>query len=688
MIEEVIGHAETLTPIALIGGGGIGKTAIALTVLHHDRIKKQFGDNRWFIRCDQFPTSCGHFLSQLSKVIGAGVENPEDLTPLRPFLSSRKMILILDNAESVLDPQGMNAQKIYAIVEELVQFKNMCICITSRISIVPPHCKRPIIPKLSMESACDIFYAICNNGSRSDVISDLLRQLDFHPLSITLLATTASQHVWNYNRLAKEWHTHHVQVLHTNFNGSLAATIEVSLTSPMFENLGPNGRDLLGVVAFYPQGINEENLSWLFPTIPNIRGIFDTFCILSLTYQGNGFITMLAPLRDYLCPQDPALSPSLCMTKECYFSRLSVEVSPDKPGFEEAKWIAMEDVNVEHLLNVFTTVDKDSTNVWSACSKFMEHLFWHKGRLVVLGQKVEQLADDNPSKPQCLLSLSRLFESVGNREECKRILVSTLELWRKQGDGLGVARVLRFLSDANRRLGLHEEGVQQAKEALGIYKQFDDKLGQAKVWHRLAWLFFDKEELTAAEEAASKAIEVCPAEGGQFLVCQCHRVLGKINGSRGKMKSAIGHFTEALSIASVLNWHEERFWAHHSLAELFSDHGRLSDADAHIKHAKLYATNDTYNMGRAMMMQALIWSGECRLEEAKVELLHAVDMLEKLGDPRELRICRRVLQMIEEAMNEKGKPSETLLPPTPVSAQGGAGVPLCSTQKKHAHVLV
>ena len=555
------------------------------------------------------------------------------------------MVIVLDDAESVLDPQVADAQKIYAMVEELCQFNNISTCITSRISTTPPDCKRLDVPTLAMDAAHDTFYQIYGSGDRSDPVNDILKQLAFHPLSITLLATVAYQNKWDANRLAREWERRRTSVLQTQHTNSLAATIELSLASPLFQELGPDGRALLGIVALFPQGIDENNLEWLFPTIPNRTDIFDKFCILSLTYRSNGFITMLAPLRDYLSPKDPGTSLLLCATKDHYFARLSVAISPRKPDFGETQWITSEDVNVEHLLDVFTTID-GSDLVWSACASFLKHLIWHKNRLTILKPKIEGLPDDCHFKLECFFLLSQLFATVGNPVERKRLLRRVLELWRAQGSGDQVA-----LSETDQLTGRLKEGIEQMKEEMELYEQLGITGAQAICFIRLASFLCSDERFDAAEEAAFRAIGLLPGKDEENLVCKSHRALGRIYRSKGEIEKSVHRYEVAIGIASPSDWHDDLFWLHYELAELFGGEDRLDDAQVHVERAKLHMGRNARLLGAAMEMQAAIWYGQHRLEEARTEALRAADTYDELGAVEYVECCRRLLETIEEALN-------------------------------------
>ena len=652
LVEEIVGFAERLTSVALIGVGGIGKTYIARNVLNNDRIKQRFGDDRRFIRCDKFPASLTHFLRRLSEVIGAGIKNPEDLTPLRPSLSSREMIIVLDNAESILDPRVADAQEIYEAVEELSNFSNISLCITSRISTIPPGCKSIEVPTLSMEPARDTFYHICEHFERSESVDDILERLAFHPLSIALLATVALHSKWSIDRVKTEWEERRTGVLETEHNRSLAATIELSLTSPMFRELGPDARGLLGVVAFFPQGIDENNFEWLFPTISNRATIFDKFCILSLTHRSNGFITMLAPLRDYLSPKNLTSSSLLCVAGESYFARLSVEVDPDKPGFEDTRWITSEDVNVEQLLDVSMSANASSESVCNACANFMQHIFWHKKRLVVFGPKVEALPDDHPSKPRCLSELSQLFRSVGDHTGNKRTLNVALRLWRRLGDGYRVVQSLMFLAYTNRVLSFHEEALSQAKEASEICERLNITSMQAHSLRCLAWMLRDDNQLDAAGEAASRAIDRFKENEDRYGACLTYRVLGTIYHRKGKIDEAISQFKTALEIASTCNFPRELFWNYYCLAEVFFDEERFDEAHTHVELAKSHWGGDSFNLGRGMQLQAEFLHKRGKSEEAKAEVLKAIEVYEGIGTTLDLEKSRGLLLDIQKELDE------------------------------------
>ena len=71
----------------------------------------------------------------------------------------------LGNAEPTLNAHGMNAQEMCAVAEELSQFGNIFPFVTSRISTIPPDCRRLDIPKLSMGVARDVFYRNTNTAN-------------------------------------------------------------------------------------------------------------------------------------------------------------------------------------------------------------------------------------------------------------------------------------------------------------------------------------------------------------------------------------------------------------------------------------------------------------------------------------------------------------------------------------------
>jgi len=252
-----------------------------------------------------------------------------------------------------------------------------------------------------------------------------------------------------------------------------------------------------------------------------------------------------------------------------------------------------------------------------------------------------------------------LLYLAGRFAECKSLLIHALELCRKREDDFGVVRTLRALSDANRLLGHFKEGIQQAKEVLEICERLDDIFEQGHCFRSLAGSLYCDDQLDAAETAASQAIDLLSGKGDQSLVCQCHRILGKIYHSRGEMEKAIDHFETTFKIASSFNWDDEQFWTHYALARVFLDKDRSDDAHAHIERAKPYMANVTYRLGRAMGLRGEVWYRQRRLKEAQSELLGAAQIFENLGATRELWDYGGLLRAVEEEIEELGATGES-----------------------------
>ena len=140
----------------------------------------------------------------------------------------------------------------------------------------------------------------------------------------------------------------------------------------MFVALGDDAREVLDIVVFFPQGVEEGKLEWVLPTVACIQDIMDTSRIFSLTRRTGSFVTMLAPLRDVLLPKDLLSAPLLLTPKAQYSARLALipntHVCCDL-GFSETQSVVSDDTSVEPLLNDFTSLDTESEDVLRAGSR-------------------------------------------------------------------------------------------------------------------------------------------------------------------------------------------------------------------------------------------------------------------------------------------------------------------------------
>jgi len=294
MMNNLLDLVEQFTSLSLFGAGGLGKSSIALTLLHNDRTKIRFGRNRYFIRCDDLTGSTEGPLAILSDAIGT--PRPTDVAQLRSHLGPSPLLLILDGADSILDPLAVRAAETVAIIEEIGRCQDVCLITTSRMDAEIPGFLPIEVPVLSEDGARDTFYSLCNIG-RSSAVNGLIARLDFHPLSINLLAGAVHEKDWDEATLLKAWDDDKTNVLETCHHQCLRDVVESSLHSPSIQGLGATVRDALEAIAVFSGGVKENRLNSMFPGISGIGDAVAVLCKFSLLYRKDGFVKMLSPFR-------------------------------------------------------------------------------------------------------------------------------------------------------------------------------------------------------------------------------------------------------------------------------------------------------------------------------------------------------------------------------------------------------
>ncbi|KAF8147099.1 P-loop containing nucleoside triphosphate hydrolase protein, partial [Mycena galopus ATCC 62051] len=289
--------------IAILGGGGMGKTSLARAVLHHPDTSRKF-EHRFFISAEPATSNI-----ELAALIGLhlGLNPGRDLTgPVVQYLARKpSCLLILDNLETAWEPIQSRGG-IEEFLSQLTGVEQLALIITMRGAERPLRVRwtrsflLPLKP-LSEDAARQTFMDITDNLYTAKAIDQLLRFTDNMPLAVNLIAHLTSLLSVGYDR-----------------KSNLDVSISLSLSSP---RLTIGSKELLSLLSILPDGLSDSELIQSNLLIPDILRCKATLLATALAYQDEKKrLRSLMPVREHIqqfSPPSHFLTQSLCTHFHC-----------------------------------------------------------------------------------------------------------------------------------------------------------------------------------------------------------------------------------------------------------------------------------------------------------------------------------------------------------------------------------
>ncbi|KAJ6570872.1 P-loop containing nucleoside triphosphate hydrolase protein, partial [Mycena vulgaris] len=304
--------SQEIPRIAILGGGGMGKTSLARAVLHHSEITARYEQHRVFVACDTTSSSI-----QLAALIGAhlSLKPGKDLTQpvFRYFSNSPPTLLVLDNLETIWEPTESRGE-VEKFLALLAGVDHLALIITMRGSERPANVQwshpflGPLKP-LTQDAARKSVIDIIDEGHSSEDIDKILHLADCMPLAINLIA-----HLVEYEGLSSvlnRWETERTSLLSQGHDkgSNLDLSISLSLQSPRLVSL-PHSRNLLSLLSMLPDGLSDVELLQSKLPIDNILACKAALLRTSLAYtDDHKRLKALVPIREYVNRTHPPMAP-------------------------------------------------------------------------------------------------------------------------------------------------------------------------------------------------------------------------------------------------------------------------------------------------------------------------------------------------------------------------------------------
>jgi tetratricopeptide (TPR) repeat protein len=630
----------------------MGKTSVALHVLHHPSVVARYKDRRYFVGCDAIgsPEALAALILQIVRVPSAAGDNIVTVLH-RALLSAPLTLLLLDNFETVWETNSRR-DSVVDLLQKVANTKNISLIITMRGTIPPSGIvwtRFGCLPRLSSRDAKRVFLAInpsLSDGGRGDeeCLDKLLEEMDYVPLAVQLLAQISIGFSSQY--MLKRWNQEKTAMLCTHEGPpgkleSIEVSISLSLTTLDIRS-NPATIQLLVILCQLPDGLHqwEERLPIISTGLQNIHHLVYLLRKTALIFLAGSSLKVLSPIRHFIHRYHNA-DPDSIQALENYFWDLvhTHAAVPMGPDFPRAKEILEPDMgNICSLIKCAAQIRPlpELVEIVLDVSRFQYFAIPSTEFLCDVMPLVKHVQTPT-QEAQMLQRLGNILRIQAKYTEASELLTEARIHFLNVGNVFDAAQCSLGLGDTFRMQAKYTEASEVLTEAQRQFLDIGHILGAAQCSRILGNILYMQSKYVEASETLTEARTQFFNIDYVLGAAQCSRCLGDILRMQAKYTEAYEILTEArqqlLNIGNVL----DAALCSQSLGVIFRMQDKYTEASVTLTEARrhflnigniLRAAQCSRSLGDILYMQSKYTEASEILTEARQQFLDIGNVLD------------------------------------------------------------
>jgi predicted ATPase/DNA-binding SARP family transcriptional activator len=653
-VTDVCGRLESDRLVTLTGPGGVGKTRLAVEAAR--RMAGAFPDGAWLVELAALDRAADQdgLAVAIMTVLDVRVGN-EPAAPvaaverLTEALRTRRLLLVLDNCEHVVDPVAALAELLLRAVPglRLLTTSQEPLALAGEVVWNVPPLEVPDraaeLPELRRAGAVQLFLARASAAARgftldaetAPAVGVLCRRLDGIPLALELAATRvrALGVQGLVDRLDDRF-----RLLASGHRGAPARqqTLE-AMIDWSWELLTDPERIVLRRLAVHADGCTLEAAEDICAddgliVLDQLVRLVDRSLVVVVDGPDGPRYRLLESVAAYCLDRlrDAEETQRVRQRHQHFYIEIVERAEPELYGPDQRRWLSRLDAETANLRSTLTTAVRDGDA--EGALRLVNALTWYwflRGRLPEARRSLAAalgVAGAESAAPGLRARALAWHAGVGflhgdlaDRDERRR---TALDLYEDADDPAGLARAQWFLAYAGIDLGDLAVAEELLSLALPVFEKLGDRWGAAAALAGWAKLAHVRADVVTLEREAERSAELFGEVGDRWGRLEASGWLGALAEMAGDHDRAEREHRDGMRLAEELGLRAEVAGRLGWLGWIALQRGDHAGAVAHCEQALRLAVEQGHRTAQIFAMLGLAFAArrDGRLDLAETHL--------------------------------------------------------------------